>query len=381
MIVSNFVRNIAAPVGIRNGTTQMPNTPKDLSTITELFDRIPVSKGGSAEIGGVWATERSALINEVTAQIITFQTANGRPVIDGVLDPNGGTLKLMNQLAADPPAGTISARVMPPPENFKEELGRIGIWVTDVTLMDGFRPIQPFVAGADYVRKLVRVEGSSITWFGVVIPRACTGQGSIPHINFTPTPDQGGYRDGTYDSFGGWGKLWDDYTSIIGGQMAASGVSQILVIPFYKTSQQRSLGDFYFNWREVVGAVITEALISFDPYLLRTDFTFDEIVSSSFSNGYVAHQNFYNNATGAAAITDFVFDLDGQAGGSNWVPTNGVIYRNRTTKGNINPEAGRIWYVGGRWGSKFVPLYPGGINTHAACRNHLLYHGLLKFCW
>ncbi|HEY3972066.1 MAG TPA: hypothetical protein VGM18_03625 [Candidatus Sulfotelmatobacter sp.] len=379
--MARIIRSIAAPVGIRNGQTQMPNNPKDLSTITELFDRIPVSKGGSAEVGGLWATERNALIDEVTAQITTFQTANARPVIDGVLDPGGGTLKLMNEVASDPPAGAVTARVAPAPEGFKEDQGPIGIYVVDVNLMDGFRTIQPMVVGADYVRKLVRVEGSSIAWYGVVIPRACTGQGSIPHINFTPTPDQGGYRDGTYDSFGGWGRLWADYTSVIGGQMAASGVGQILVIPFYKTSQQSNLGDFYFNWKEVVAAVITEALISFDPYLLRTDFTFDEIVSSSFSNGFVAHRKFNENANGAAAMTDFIFDLDGQAGGSNWTPKNGAIYRNRTTKGNINPEGGNIWYVGNRWGSKFLPIYPGGINTHAASRNHLLYHGLFKFCW
>ncbi|PYX52564.1 MAG: hypothetical protein DMG79_00335 [Acidobacteria bacterium] len=378
--MSRILRNIAASVGIRNCQTQMPNNPKDLSTIMELFDRIPVAQGGSAEIGGVWATERNAIIDEVTAQIIKFQTVNARPVVDGVLDPAGGTLKLMNQVASDPPAGAVAARVAPPPDGFREDEA-YGIYVVDVNLMDGFRPIQPLVVGADYVRKLVRVEGSSITWYGVVIPRACTGQGSIPHINFTPTPDQGGYRDGTYDSFGGWGRLWADYTSVIGGQVAASGVNQILVIPFYKNSQQQNLGDFLFNWKEVVGAVITEALISFNPFLLRTDFTFDEIVSSSFSNGFVAHQNFNTKADRAAAMTDYIFDLDGQAGGSHWTPKNGVIYRNKTTKGKINPEGGNIWYVGERWGDKFSPIYPSGINTHAASRNHLLYHGLFKFCW
>jgi len=359
----------------------MPNLPADLSVITELFDRIPVSQGGSAEVGGVWASDRNALIAEVTAQIITFQTANGRPTIDGVIDPGGGTLKLMNQLASDPLPGVISAAVVPAPQGFKEDAGGpFGIFVVDVNLMPGLRPIEPMVVSSDYIRKLVRVEGCSITWFGVVVPRSCAANGAVPHINFTPTPNQGGYSDATYDSFGGWGQLWADYTSVIGGQVAAAtDANQIVVIPFYRTSQQRDLGDFLASWREVVAEVVTTALLSINPYMLRKTFTFDRIVSSSFSNGWVAHNNFNTQAAGAAAMTTVLFDLDGVAGGSNWQPSNGVIYQNRTAPGNHNPR-GNVWYVGGRWGGRFAPIYPGGINTHAASRNHLLYHGVFAYC-
>jgi len=347
-----------------------------LNTVTDIFDRIPVAKGGSAEIGGVWATDRNLLISEVTAQIVTFQTTNARPVVDGVVDPGGGTLKLMNQLAADPPPGSITATVMPAPD--KEEIDS-GLAVADVNLMAGLRPIEPMNVSTHLFRKLVRVENCSINWYGVVIPNSCQGQGAMPHINFTPTPNQGHYYDPGYDSFDSWGQLWKDYTWTIGGQVAASGANQILVIPFYKNSQFKSLGDFLLNWQEVVSQVITAALISYDPMMLRTDFSFDRIVSSSFSNGYVAHQNFNGQAVGAANMTDYIFDLDGAAGGSHWVPGNGVIYRNQKPPGNNNP-AGNVWYVGGRWGNGFSPIYPGGINTHAACRNHLLYHGLFMFC-
>jgi hypothetical protein len=129
-----------------------------------------------------------------------------------------------------------------------------------------------------------------------------------------------------------------------------------------------------------VSAVVTAAINSIDPYMLRDTFTFDRIVSSSFSNGYVAHQGFHNKAAGAAAMTDVLFDLDGQAGGSTWRPAKGVIYLNRTP-GAVNPVGGRQWYVGGRWEPKFKPLYGGGnVNGHAASRNHLLYHGLWQFC-
>jgi hypothetical protein len=372
---------IGAAVGIRYGVTMMPNLKKDLDTITELFDRIPVARGGSMELGGVWATERDALIAEVTAQIVAFQTANARPVIDGVVDPNGGSLRLMNQLAVGPspvpPNVGINAQVVDPPNGLPEAMGPFGIYVTDINRMQGTGPITPAVVTAEYTRKLVRVDGSSIIWFGVVLPTfGGAFLGGIPHINFTPTPIQGGYSDSTYDSFAGWGKLWDDYTSIIGGQVAASFAEQIVVFPFYKTSQQRALGSFLSDWKECVGAAVTAAINAFDPLFLRDTYTFDRIVSSSFSNGWVAHQQFNLNASGAASATDRIFDLDGIAGGSHWVPSNGIIYRNRTSPINANP-VGNVWYVGGRWSKEFAALYGGNLNTHAACRNHLLYHGMM----
>jgi len=113
-----------------------------------------------------------------------------------------------------------------------------------------------------------------------------------------------------------------------------------------------------------------------DPLSLRDTFTFNQIVSSSFSNGWVAHQKFNTNAAGASAMTKLIIDLDGQAGGSHWAPANGIIYRNRVSPFPSNPM-GNLWYVGGRWSSKFTLLYGGQLNTHAACRNHLLYHGLM----
>jgi len=93
--------DITAPVGIRNGQTTMPNKPADLAIVTDLFDRICMDNGGSAELFGVWSKNRDDLIQEVTDQIVTFQTKNGMRVIDGVLDRSGGTLKLMNKLASD----------------------------------------------------------------------------------------------------------------------------------------------------------------------------------------------------------------------------------------------------------------------------------------
>ena len=286
----------------------------------------------------------------------------------------------MNQLADDPAPSASGAEVMSPPDGLPELVGPIGVFVSDPTAMPGLKAMHKTVANAAYVRKLVRVSGSSIKWYGVVVPKSGTGQtlGRVPHLHFTPTPIQGGYQDGNYESFAGWGGLWRDYTSVIGGQVAASGADQVLVIPFYRTSQQRNLGDFLANWQDVISAVVTAAVNAVDPFFLRDAYTFDSIVSSSFSNGWVAHQHFNGQAVGAANMTDVIFDLDGVAGGSQWQPSNGVIYQNRQSPLRTNP-AGINWYVGGRWG-EFTSIYNGHFNSHAASRNHLLYHGLWLRC-
>jgi hypothetical protein len=107
--MATTLSKIDRPVGIRNGVTVQPNTPKDLDTVTELLDRIPSASGGAADVPGVWETDRTLLIAEVTAFIVAFQTINRRPTIDGAIDPNGGTLALMNKIAAEPPMRSRSS--------------------------------------------------------------------------------------------------------------------------------------------------------------------------------------------------------------------------------------------------------------------------------
>jgi hypothetical protein len=69
------METITQPGGIRNGVMIMPNNQADLRTVTSLLERIPSLRGGSADIPGAWSSESTALIVEVTAAIVTFQTA------------------------------------------------------------------------------------------------------------------------------------------------------------------------------------------------------------------------------------------------------------------------------------------------------------------
>jgi hypothetical protein len=381
-----MAKKISAAVGTSDGKKHVPNYPKDLTTITSLFDRIPVVQGGTAKSGTTWAQDHTQLIAQVTAQIIKFQTVNRRPSIDGVVDAKGGTLRTMNEEAISGPGDTgIDATVMPAPKGFPELVNQ-GLWVADIASVSGKGELLPVAKGAAFVRKLVKVDDCSIKWFGVVLPNGFTGQGSTPHINFTPRPGQNthqNYQDGGYDQFDAWIPLWADYTNVIGSQLAASGCDQILVIPFYRNEQwMGGLGDFLTNWHEVIAQVITAALDSLDPLMLRDTFTFSEIVSSSFSNGWNPHKNFFTDGVGVEKATRVLFDLDGVGAHppSTWFPAKGVFYRNQASPVPGNNQVGSSFYVGGRWGAKFISKYPGGINTHAACRNHLLFHGLLTRC-
>jgi hypothetical protein len=359
------MRTISRSVGIRNGMTIMPNNPADVQTIAGLLDQIPLENGGTASTPGLWSSDQTLLIGQVTAAIIAFQTVNNRHTIDGVIDPGGGTLLLMNQLVPPEP---ITAMVV------QEDVNSQSWIVAEPSSLPGTGPLIPLDISPQLTRKLISVNGSSIKWFGVVIPLNDTGQiidGAQPHLFFTPSPNQGGYDDSTYDEFTAWTNLWDDYTSVIGSQLVASGAPQILVIPFYKTAQSGKLGSFLTDWREVISVVVTAAMNSIDPLFLSDRFAFDRIFSSSFSNGVATLQNFHTQGADVASLTQMTFDLDGQASR----PNPGLSYRNTPAPSGMNPQGGD-WHVGGRF-AQLRPSHAGSID-HNICP-YLLLHGLTMF--
>jgi hypothetical protein len=371
--------SISAAVGTRNGIRPLPNLPADLTKVTNLFDRIKNEKGGTAGSAILWPSDRKALITQITAQIRSFQTINALQTVDSAIDPNGTTLRLMNQLSDDAP---LVASVESPSGDFDLDAVSFTKYYASFDSLAGTKPLVPAFAKVEFSRRLVSVAGSSIKWFGVVVPSSLIGSpaSAVPLIFFTPTPNQHPASDPDNDSFtGGWPSLWDDYTSRIGGLLCAAGVKQILVLPFYKSAQAGNLGSFLLNWKDVVSAAITAALVDIDPFCLRDTYTFSTIYSASFSNGVGVHRRFNSGAAGAQAMTARVFDLDGQAqlGGSNWHPTNGVEYANIAPPG-MNPR-GSTWFVGGRW-SLFDKIQPQTSQfSHHACSQFLLAHGLSQF--
>jgi hypothetical protein len=378
---------IRAPVGIRNGLTMLPNRQDDLDKITKLFDSIPTDRGGTRESIGAWATIREILIVEVAAQITIFQGANEGLTVDGAIDPTGLTLKRMNAMSGGGGGVDIgiTARVVPVGGGYSETGYNQVFQTVNPSTVFGTAPIDPITGAVNYVRKLVRVENCSINWFGVLFKNSDNGAyfGKEPHIFFTPTPVQGGYSDGTYDTFGGsppWSKLWHDYTWGMGRQICLANADQVLVIPFYRTSQHSNLGNFLGNWKEVIEKVVTAAIDSIDVMYLRDGYTFDTICSSSFSNGWKPHSLLHEQGVGAAAMTRVAFDLDGQAAKppSHWRPSKGVIYLDLPPPFGMNPRGNEI-FVGNRW-KNFYKYWPEGFRSHSACSSYLLFHGVWQYC-
>lgn len=369
--------SIRAAVGLRNGVTPVANLDPDVAVVTGLLDSILSSGGGTADVPGPWPTAKPELIASVYAAIQNFQTVNLLPSPDGVVDPGGRTLRELNRLAQRPSGGLTATEVV----------ARAGTWanqsvvVVDVNSVAGRAPMQYTPATVTYTRRLYRVEGSSINWYGVIVPSTLVNA-APPLIYFTPTPYQGQCYDPDYDSFsGGWPALFDVYSYWMGMQVAASGANVVLVIPFYKNAQTNNLGDFATTWRDAVGAVAGAALLTQDPLILRDTYSFDTIYSASFSNGWIVHKTFNTMAQGAAGMTQFLFDLDGfqaKPPSTYWRPQNSIAYCNHTAT-NPNPNA-NVYGLGARWGAAAqMQKRNADFSTHWAVNQYMLYHGLWMY--
>ena len=371
-------------MGIRNGVRPCPNVQADLIKIRDLFDAIPTDAGGTRDSIGTWSTVRAILIAEIAAQITIFQAAPpGDLTVDGAVDPLGTTLKRMNAIAAAQSGGVtmITATVSHDVAPYSETGTDISFTAIDSFTMPGTGPLKIIRDRWSYVRRLVRVENCSIKWFGVLFnaPGGTAQFGSVPHIYFTPHPSQGHYYDPGYDSFTTWRKLWHDYTQAPGRQIVTAGKDQVLVVPFYTNAQHRGgLGDFLQNWQETVTTVVTAAIDSIDPTALRSRFEFNEIYSTSFSDGWIPHRQFHTEGVGVQQMTTRVIDLDGQAAHqpSHWRPAKSIVYLDQPPPRLGNP-VGNLWYVGHRWSRQIMADDWGGAFTgHAACSSYLLYHGM-----
>lgn len=365
-----------AAVGLRWGYSPVANQAQDVASVIGLFDRVLSSVGGTSDIPGTWPTDPYTLITGLADLIRAFQARHKLPVIDSVIDPYGKTLKLLNQLAVD---ATNSLFIGETP-GFETNNISASVDFADPASLPGSKPLVAVTAQVNYSRRLVGVLGCSIKWFGVLLPSHVdfTTDTVQPLIFFTPSPLQGKYYDGDYESFKTWTKLWNGYTEKIGGLMCAAGVKQVLVIPFYRTRQRFDLGDFLLQWKDIVSMVVTAAVSDIHPYALGAPFAFDSIVTCNFSNGAAPHRNFQEQGAGVGNATSVLFDLDGRASyeGANWSPAGGIAYRNQTP-GPVNPTA-NTFYVGGRFanfGAEHVTM------AHRSCNRFLLAHGLSQFSW
>jgi peptidoglycan hydrolase-like protein with peptidoglycan-binding domain len=202
------------------------NHEADVIAVKDAFNAIP------AELGA--PSETLALDGDVTQElidaIVNFQSFHNLPSVDGLINPNQATHKRINLVLEHLATPSPTATVTPLPASLPMSVGPLTNTVAEPASLPGLASLQKQVVNFQYERRLMHTNESSINWFGVVLPSPLPSDGSlgIPHVFFTPTPIQGGYIDSDYSNFTGWHKLWDDYSSVIGFQLIASGVRQVL---------------------------------------------------------------------------------------------------------------------------------------------------------
>lgn len=254
---------------------------------------------------------------------------------------------------------------------FQTEAAEV-LHAADPASVAGTQPLEVRSITPPMTRVLLRVEGTSIKWFGVAMARSGSGRArtGAPLVFFTPSPWQGGYRDPDYDAFTRWRRLFDRYTWAMGAQLAASTAPMVLVIPFYRSDQSGSLGSFLREWRAVLKAVLTKAYHTVDPLALRADYRFEHLYAASFSNGIATQRNFVTAGAGVADALRMSYNLDGQASGLLWNATRSMSYDNVRPRAAVNP-VGNHWYLGGRF-DKLRAAYPKGTD-HGRCPLLLLH--------
>jgi len=93
---------------------QCYNFRNDQHTVQDLLNRIPEAKGGAGGSLKDPIVDRKISRNLLDA-ILRFQRAN-RCVIDGHVDPDQQTIRLLNQIVAETPKPTAPPAPPPPPE-------------------------------------------------------------------------------------------------------------------------------------------------------------------------------------------------------------------------------------------------------------------------
>jgi hypothetical protein len=312
---------ITQAVGIRNGVTMMPNTDRDLETVTGLLDRISLLNGGTATTPRLWLkNNKTLLISQVTAAIVAFQTINlvalqklnRKAVIDGAVDRDGSTIKLMNQLAAPIP-DTITQKNPPKLTAVHKVTNPIVRPSVTVTPIASFRFV-PDTLIAEIHEFLFEVrKAGSLFWVGAAIPKGTTDFTRV-QVYFHPTVVNGGVvhaTDTDYKDFkGGWSRSIQRYVAMQGGQLAGAGRLMPLLVPFTTMAALVSPAKNMFNDRpvETLNAIMAAIQSEITPHSSRKPML-SNVGVSSFSSGITALRLFLT-AMSSSGLVKEIIDFD-----------------------------------------------------------------------
>lgn len=278
----------------------MANKDADLAIVTDLFDRISMDHGGSAELFGVWSKNRDDLIQEVADQTVRFQTVNGLSVIDGVIDPGGRTIHLMNKFATDrlltpmpgdPGWEDWGYKDLPQLSNYK-----VPEIVWEMTF-GAPSPPRAMSTRAYVCDAAMRTPHVGIAWpAGVTKPSAY-----LIYFHHSIGQEGGDYATASVRFKKGIGDYLIGRMRGMDG-IAASGTNVCMVVP------EPTFGQPVF---ETDDKLTTEALKEIDADLCGETRDLPPILAASYSDGLGRMNNFKNNCTGLSKMVRGVYDFDG----------------------------------------------------------------------
>lgn len=326
---------LAGPVGRRNGVAVL-SAPDDQLKVIELLDRISPANGGQS---GVWSTPRpgarysppSALVAAIKLFQQRWQPGGDIPKVDGVVDPDGATLRKMDALAGAPsvplpvgPGGTnpdlihgMLVEQMNPDATVPvvEKRTVLAPYIAD------FPAAQVPIVGVFYPFRFRIEKDGRYYWVGVAAS-PLTSDFTQAQIYIHPTPTQGEVTVATVGDYprfaGGWKKIWR-YLPTIGAQMAAVRPI-LLIVPFMPDPARNAESPwniFATRPAETLSAIVTATHRELAARLPitgpRQPHVLSRIGVASYSSGIYFQQASLNMLAGTGLVAE-TFDFD-----SRWI--------------------------------------------------------------
>ena len=325
---------LSGPVGVRNGVTQVLNTPADQIKIIRLLWSIDP---GNAGMNGVSKPPSPGPLKrcapDLAAAIAAFQTfwvqLGQLPTADGVVDRSGQTLRKLDALAGAAPGPAPQPPPPPPPApgfidlnilRFQQTLpglpGRFSIpAIVPASVMPFLFKPRPkgslLVEGAavgtisEFLFKIEK--NGAIFWVGACVPEG-TSDFSRAYIYFHPDTI-GASDDAAYPSFGGRWPTVKRYLPGTGLQMAAMKKMPVIVPFMTNASRANTARTNIFADRgvETLNDIMSAIKISFG----ETDFTASvgQVGVASFSSG-IDHLFRFADKLGGTGIIREQIDFD-----------------------------------------------------------------------
>lgn len=321
------------PVGIRNLTQPTSSFKRDQAKVIDLLWRINVAFGGQLGLGLAPQPGSDRQCEpRLVAAISMFQAAavlrGELKAGDGVVDPNGTTLKLLDKYVAKEPPPSVP--------DFREIKGirirnradpswaKPRVVINKAVLPGSFAPylFATPPSSAKLLEDSIRGEMSEFLfeiekdgarfWVGAAIPKGTTDF-SKAYVYFHPTVVNGGVvhaAEGDYATFrGGWSERLQRYVSMQGGQMAAARLTTLLV-PFMTMGSMHSPASNIFSSRgfETLDVIMTQVQIEMNPGLTRFA-SLGSVGAASFSSG-IEHLARFLGYVGGSGVVRETIDFD-----------------------------------------------------------------------